>query len=63
MIFSDLCFTNNDWETSTVLEINLCMVNKNEELPAYKAVSKYADYEVVGFSSNWVSLMVPDLCA
>lgn len=36
MTFSDLYFRNNDWETSTVLEINLCLVNKNEELPASK---------------------------
>ena len=61
MTFSDLYFANNDWETSTVLEINLCMGNKNEELPASKALIKYADHEVVGFSSNWVSLVVPDL--
>lgn len=59
MTFSDLYFRNNDWETSTVLEINLCLVNKNEELPASK-VLKYLDYEVVGFSSNWVSLRASD---
>lgn len=57
MAFYELYFKNNDWETSTVLEINLCIVNKNEELPASKALLKYANYEVVGFSSNWVSLM------
>ena len=59
MTFSDLYFRNNDWETSTVLEINLCLVNKNEELLASK-VLKYLDYEVVGFSSNWVSLRASD---
>ena len=58
MIFSDLYFANNDWEKSTVLEIN-----KNEELTASKALCKYRDYEVVGFSSNWVVLMVPDVFA
>ena len=60
MTFSDLYFRNNDWETSTVLEINLCLVNKNEELPTSKALLKYLDYEVVGFSSNWVSLWASD---
>lgn len=48
---------------STVLEINTSGINKNEELTAFKALCKYRDYEVVGFSSNWVALMVPDLCA
>lgn len=63
MTFSDLYFTNNDWEKSTVLEINTGGINKNEELTAFKALCKYGDYEVVGFSANWVVLMVPDLCA
>lgn len=63
MTFSDLYFTNNDWEKSTVLEINTSGINKNEELTASKALCKYRDYEVVGFSSNWVVLTVPDLCA
>lgn len=63
MTFSDLYFVNNDWEASTVLEINASMVNKKEELTAFKALCKYGDYEVVEFSANWVVLMVPDLCA
>lgn len=63
MTFCELYFRNNDWEMSTMLKINLCMVNKSEELLVSKALVKYADYEVVGFSSNWVVLMVPDLCA
>lgn len=48
---------------SNVLEINTSGINKNEELTASKALCKYRDYEVVGFSSNWVVLMVPDLFA
>ena len=62
MTFSDLYFVNNDWETSTVLEIITSGVNKKEELTASKALCKYRDYEVVGCSANWV-VMVPDLCA
>lgn len=57
MTFSDLYFTNNDWERSTVLEINVGTVNKNKELTAFKALSLYSGHEVVGFSSNWVTLM------
>lgn len=52
MTFSDLYFANNDRETSTVLEINTSSANKKEELTASKALCKYRDYEVVGFSSN-----------
>lgn len=59
MTFSDLYFTNNDWERSTVLEINVGAVNKNKELTAFKALSLYSGYEVVGFSSTWVTLMAP----
>lgn len=60
MTFSDLYFTNNGWEPSTVLNVHPCKVNKNEELPASKALLKYSDYEVIGFSLNWVSLRVSD---
>lgn len=60
MTFSDLYFTNNDWEKSTVLEVNTSTANKNEELTVFKTLCKYSDYEVVGFSANWVVLMVPD---
>lgn len=56
MKFSDLYFTNNDWGSSTVLEVNPGSVNENEELPASKALAKYSDYEVIAFSLNWVSL-------
>lgn len=63
MTFCELYFRNNDWEMSTMLKINLCMVNKSEELLVSKALVKYAEYEVVGFSLNWVTLLVPDLCA
>ena len=59
MTFCELYFRNNDWEMSTMLKINLCMVNKSEELLVSKALVKYAEYEVVGFSSNWVTLMAP----
>ena len=59
MTFSDLYFTNNDWEKATVLKINVGTHNKNKELKAYKALSLYAGYEVVGFSSTWVILMAP----
>lgn len=59
MTFSDLYFTNNDWEKSTVLKINVGAVNKNKELKAFKALSMYSGYEVVGFSLNWVALMAP----
>lgn len=59
MTFSDLYFTNNDWEKSTVLKINVGAVNKNKELKAFKALSLYSGYEVVGFTSNWVALMAP----
>lgn len=59
MTFSDLYFTNNDWEKSTVLKINVGAVNKNKELKAFKALSMYSGYEVVGFSLNWVTLMAP----
>lgn len=59
MTFSDLYFTNNDREKSTVLKINVGAVNQNKELKAYKVLNLYAGYEVVGFSSNWVSLMAP----
>ena len=38
MTFSDLYFVNNDWETSTVLEIITSGVNKKEELTASKAL-------------------------
>lgn len=60
MTFSDLYFTNNDWEPSTVLNVNLCKVNKNEELTASRALLMYSDYEVIGFSLNWVSLRASD---
>lgn len=63
MTFCELYFRYNDWEMSTMLKINLCMVNKSEELLVSKALVKYAEYEVVGFSSSWVTLLVPDLCA
>lgn len=59
MTFSDLYFKNSGWGTSSVLEIHLCSVNKNEELTAAKAVLKYSDYEVV-FRSNWVVLRASD---
>lgn len=59
MTFSDLYFTNNDWEKSTVLKINVGAVNKNKELKAYKVLSTYVGYEVVGFSSNLVTLIAP----
>lgn len=59
MTFSDLYFTNNDREKSTLLKISVGAVNKNKELKAYKVLSLYAGYEVVGFSSNWVVLMAP----
>ena len=59
MTFSDLYFTNNDREKSTVLKINVGAVNQNKELKAYKVLNLYAGYEVVGFSSNWASLMAP----
>lgn len=57
MTFSDLYFTNNDWERATVLKINVGAANKNKKLKAYKALSLYSGYEVVGFGSNWVLLM------
>lgn len=56
MTFSDLYFTNNDWDPSTVLKIIPGIVNKNEEFTASKALLKYSDYEVIAFSLNWVSL-------
>lgn len=59
MTFSDLYFTNNDWERATVLKINVGAANKNKELKAYKALSQYSGYEVVGFGSNWVMLIAP----
>lgn len=59
MTFSDLYFTNSGWGTSSVLEIYLCLVNKNEELTAAKAVLKYSDHEVV-FMSNWAVLRASD---
>lgn len=60
MTFSDLYYFNSDWETSTVLEINICLVNKKEELPVSKALLKYSDYEVVIFRSNGVVLRAPE---
>lgn len=60
MTFSDLYYFNSDWKTSTVLEINICLVNKKEELPVSKALLKYSDYEVVIFRSNWVVLRAPE---
>lgn len=59
MTFSDLYFTNNDWERATVLKINVGAANKNKKLKAYKALCLYSGYEVVGFGSNWVLLMAP----
>lgn len=59
MTFSDLYFTNNDWERATVLKINVGAANKNKELKAYKVLSLYSGYEVVGFGSNWVMLIAP----
>ena len=61
MTFSDLYFTNNDWEKSTVLKINVGAVNQNKELKAFKVLSMYSGYEVVGFSPNWV-MLVPPVC-
>jgi hypothetical protein len=61
MTFSDLYYTNNDWEKSTLLKINVGAVNQNKELKAYKVLSMYAGYEVVGFASNWVTL-IPPVC-
>ena len=46
-------------EKSTVLKINVGTVNQNKELKAYKVLSLYAGYEVVGFTSNWVALIAP----
>lgn len=60
MTFSDLYFTNNDWEPSTVLKVNACKVNKNEELTASSALLMYSDHEVIAFSLNWVSLRASD---
>lgn len=34
MTFSDLYFTNNDWEKATVLKINVGAVNQSKELKA-----------------------------
>lgn len=56
MTFRDLYFTNNDWERSTLLKINVPAVNKHEKLTPFKALSMYSGYEVV-FSSNCVILM------
>lgn len=53
-------FTNNDWDSLTRLEINIGLVNENEELYGCQAILKYSDYEVIGFSANWVSLRVSD---
>jgi hypothetical protein len=61
MTFSDLYFTNNDWEKATVLKINVGAVNQSKELKAYKVLSMYSGYEVVGFASNWVTL-IPPVC-
>lgn len=36
MTFSDLYFTNNDWERSTVLKINVGTVNKDKNLKPIK---------------------------
>lgn len=36
MTFSDLYFTNNDWERATVLKINVGAANKNKELKPIK---------------------------
>lgn len=60
MTFRDLYFVNNDWKTSTVLEISTSGVNKKEELTASKALCKYRDCEVVVFSANWVVLRASD---
>lgn len=59
MTFSDLYFANNDWEKATILEISTSSANKSEKLKAYKVLSMYAGYEVVGFSLNWVVLCTP----
>lgn len=59
MTFSDLYFSNNDWEPSTVLNVHPCKVNKNEELTASRALLMYSDHEVV-FTSNWVVLRASD---
>lgn len=59
MTFSDLYYTNNDWEKATVLKINVGADNKSKELKAYKVLSLYAGYEVVGFTSTWVTLTAP----
>lgn len=58
MTFSDLYYTNSDWEKATVLKINVG-ADKNKELKAYKVLSLYAGYEVVEFTSNWVTLIAP----
>lgn len=60
MTFSDLYFTNNDWEKTTVLKIDVIASNKTEKLTAYKSLIMYSDYEVVGFTSNWVVLRASD---
>ena len=44
---------------ATVLQINVGAVNQSKELKAYKVLSLYAGYEVVGFTSNWVTLIAP----
>ena len=59
MTFSDLYFTNNDQEKATLLKINVGAVNQSKELKADKVLSLYAGYEVVGFTSNWVTLIAP----
>lgn len=60
MTFSELYFTNNDWEPSTVLEINPGKVNDSEELTASTALLKYLEYKVVAFRLNWVLLRASD---
>lgn len=61
MTFSDLYRTNNDWGRPTLLKINVGAVNNYKKLTAFKALSMYSDYEVVGFDSNCVTL-IPPVC-
>lgn len=60
MKFSDLYYTNNDWDSSTLLDIYPGPDKDTEQLESRKAMLKYPDCEVVGFGANWVVLRASD---
>lgn len=60
MKFSDLYYANNDWDSLTVIDIIPGFNEDADRLELRKAMLKYSDYEVIGFSLKWAVLRASD---